>query len=499
MEKQNGAFGSRAGFILAAIGSAVGLGNIWRFSYVAYENGGGAFLVPYFIALLVVGIPLLILEFGFGLRQRGSAALSFARLDRKYEWVGWWAPIVSFVLMTYYAVIIGWTMNYLGYSLFQSWGSDTEGFFFSKHLGLSSGIWEIGSFKLHILLAVFLVWAINFIIIYKGVQNGVEKASKIFMPLLFVLVALITLRGITLPGAMIGINKFLTPDFSALANTKVWLAAFSQIFFSLSLGFGVMITYASYLPKDSDVVNNAFITGLGNSAISFMVGLGVFGVLGYMAHQSGLPIEEVVTQSIGLAFIAFPKAINMLPAFQTVFGFIFFLALVIAGLSSSISLVEAVTANLMDKFNMQRNKAVLITCIVGFVGSAMYTTGAGLYFLDVVDYFAMRYGGAIVGIVECIIVAWILKASVMREWMNPISDFAVGKWWDVLVKYLIPSTLGFLVLKVTIEEIAQPYGGYPMSAIIIFGWLAAVLYVVGGIAIAKMKWADSSLLHGEVE
>ncbi len=498
MEKQNGAFGSRAGFILAAIGSAVGLGNIWRFSYVAYENGGGAFLIPYFVALLTVGIPLLILEFGFGLKQRGSAALSFARLSRKWEFMGWWAPAVSFLLMTYYATIIGWTINYLGYSIFQSWGTDTESFFFSKHLGLTSGFWEIGSIKPHILIAVFLVWAINFVIIYKGVQNGVEKASKIFMPLLFVLVALITLRGVTLPGAMIGINKFLTPDFSALVSSKVWLAAFGQIFFSLSLGFGVMITYASYLPKDSDVVNNAFITGLGNSGVSFLIGLGVFGVLGYMAHQTGLPIEEVVTQSIGLAFIAFPKAINMLPAFSGLFGFTFFLALVIAGLSSSISLVEAVTANLMDKFNMERNKAVLLTCIVGFVGSAMYTTGAGLYFLDVIDHFVMQYGAAVIGIFECVAIGWIFKANRMRSWMNPKSDFAVGKWWDVLVMYLIPLTLGFSVLKTTIEEIAQPYGGYSSSAIGV-GWLTAVLLVIVGLTISKMNWADASLLNGEVE
>ncbi len=498
MGKNKGEFGSRFGFIMAAIGSAVGLGNIWRFSYVAYENGGGAFLIPYFVALLVIGIPLLILEIGFGLRQRGSAALSYARLNRKWEWLGWWAPIVSFVLMTYYTVIIGWTLNYVVYSFGQSWGSDPDAFFYGKHLGLTSGIWDIGNIQLGVLIAVFLVWAINFIIIYKGVQSGVEKASKIFMPLLFVLMALVTLRGITLPGAMIGVNKFLTPDFSKLADARVWLAAFGQIFFSLSLGFGVMITYASYLPKKSDVVNNAFITGLGNSAFSFMVGLGVFGVLGYMAHSTGLPIENVVTQSIGLAFVAFPQAINLMPGFNTLFSLIFFGALAIAGLSSSISLVEAVVSNMMDKFNMERNKAVFVVCGIGFLGSLIFTTGAGLYFLDLIDHFNMQFGAALVGILECAAIAWVFKASKLRQWMNPISDFGVGRWWDSIVRYVIPFLLGYSVLSSAITELAEPYGGYPLSAQIM-GWLIAVMLILIGKAIGSMNWSDQQLLCQEVE
>lgn len=496
--ENKGQFGSRAGFILAAIGSAVGLGNIWRFSYVAYENGGGAFLIPYFVALLTIGIPLLILEIGFGLRQRGSAALSFARLDRKWEWLGWWPPIVSFLLMTYYTVIIGWTLNYVGYSFTQSWGNDPEGFFFNKHLGLSSGVWNIGHIQWGILIAVFLVWAINFIIIYKGVQGGVEKASKIFMPILFILMAIITIRALTLPGAIDGINKFLTPDFSRLANSKVWLDAFGQIFFTLSLGFGVMITYASYLPKKSDVVNNAFITALGNCGFSFMVGIGVFGILGYMAHSTGLPIDKVVTESIGLAFVAFPQAINLLPGFNTIFSLIFFSSLAIAGLSSSISLVEAVVANLMDKFEMSRNKAVFITSGIGFLGSLIYTTGAGLYFLDIIDHFNMQFGAALIGVIECLVIAWVFKAHRLREWMNPISDFSVGRWWDVLVKYLIPLMLGYSVIQSTIAELIKPYGGYPASALSM-GWIFAGLLLILGIIIAKKDWSNSWLLAEEVE
>ena len=488
MENKNGAFNSRVGFILAAIGSAVGLGNIWRFSYVAYDNGGGAFLIPYFIALVVVGIPLLVLEIGFGLKQRGSAALSFARLDKKWEWLGWWAPIVSFVLMMYYSVIIGWTLNYAGYSIFQSWGTD-PGAFFNQHLGLTDGIWNLGGFQWHILATVVVVWVANFIIIYKGVQDGVEKAAKFFMPLLFILMAIITIRGITLPGAVQGLNQFLTPDFSQLMNANVWLAAFGQIFFTLSLGFGVMITYASYLPEDSDVVNNAFITGLGNCAFSFLVGLGVFGILGYMAGQTGVPVEDVVAQSMGLAFVAFPKAISMLPAFSKLFAFMFFAALFIAGLSSSISLVEAMTANVMDKFNMTRHKATFIVCLIGLLGSLIFTTGAGLYFLDVIDHFNMQYGAALVGVIECLVIAWALKASVLRDWMNPRSDFEIGSWWVVLVKYAMPLILGFLMIQNTIIEFQIPYGDYPTNALAM-GWGAAALVIITGMMIARVKWND---------
>ncbi|SDC38350.1 MULTISPECIES: sodium-dependent transporter [unclassified Candidatus Frackibacter] len=472
MEQSDNQWGSRLGFILATIGSAVGLGNIWRFSYVAYENGGGAFLIPYFFALLTTGIPLLILEFSFGQKMRGSSILSFAKVDKKWEWVGWWSTLVTFVLITYYSVIISWSFKYLYYAFTQAWGSNPESFLYGTHLGLTSGLSEIGGINGSILGTVVLVWIINFVIIYNGIEAGLEKASKIFMPVLAILMLIITFRGITLPGAMEGINKFLEPDFTALLDPKVWLAAYGQIFFTLSICFGVMITYASYLPKKSDVVNNAFITSLANCGFSFIVGIGVFGILGYMSAETGQPIQDVVAQSIGLAFVAFPKAINMLPTFQTTLGVIFFLALAIAGISSSISMVEAVVAPLMDKFGLSRKKAAVIVCGLGFLGSIIFTTGAGLYFLDVIDHYNMQFGVAIIGMLEAIILGWYYRAERLRNFFNPISNFQIGNWWDIMIKYVTPLFLIVMLGQSLITEFKQPYGGYPLSGLKI-GWIVA--------------------------
>lgn len=472
MEQIENQWGSRVGFILATIGSAVGLGNIWRFSYVAYDNGGGAFLIPYFFALLTTGIPLLILEFSFGQKMRGSSVLSFARGNKNWEWIGWWATLVTFVLITYYSAIISWSFRYVYYAFSQAWGSNPEAFLYNTHLHLSSGLGELGGINVSILATVVLVWLINFVIVYNGIEAGVEKASKIFMPILAVLMLIITVRGVTLPGAVEGITKFLEPDFSALMNPTVWLAAYGQIFFTLSICFGVMITYASYLPKKSDIVNNAFITSLANCGFSFIVGIGVFGILGYMSAQTGQPIEKLVAESIGLAFIAFPKAINMLPSFQTILGVIFFLALSIAGISSSISMVEAVVAPLRDKFGISRQKAATIVCGAGFLGSILFTTGAGLYFLDVIDHYNMQFGVTIIGILEAVVLGWLYKAKVLRNFFNPISNFQIGNWWDVMIKYVTPLFLTIMLVRSFITELQQPYGGYPVSNLKI-GWIVA--------------------------
>ncbi|ADL13226.1 sodium-dependent transporter [Acetohalobium arabaticum] len=484
----DGQWGSRIGFILAAIGSAVGLGNIWRFSYMAYDNGGGAFLIPYFFALLTAGIPILIMEFGFGHKMRGSAPFSFAKMGKKWEWLGWWQVLVSFVIATYYVVVISWSLNYVTFSFNRVWGENPEAYFFGDFLQITDGISQIGGINFSVLISLLIVWGVSYIILYNGIEEGIEKASKIFMPLLALFMIIITIRGVTLPGAMAGINKFLEPDFSALTDVKVWLAAYGQIFFTLSVGFAIMITYSSYLPEDSDIVNNAFITALSNSAFSFIVGIGVFGILGYMAAQTGEPISKVVTSGIGLAFVAFPKAINMLPAFRSLFGVIFFLALAIAGFSSCVSILEAVIAAVRDKFDIGRKAAVNYVCSVGAVISLLYTTGAGLYFLDIVDHFINQFGIALAGLVECIIIGWFYKVSIIREHANRLSDFAIGSWWDIMIRVITPICLGVAFVQNTMKELAAPYGGYPMNAILKYGWSVAAGVIVLGIIMSLRPW-----------
>ena len=323
---------SRTGFILAAVGSAVGLGNIWRFSYVTYENGGGAFLVPYFVALFTAGIPLMILEFGLGGKFKGAAPLALNRAKKNFEWIGWWAVLSVFIISTYYSVIISWSLVYLGKACTLEWGVDTNAYFFGTVLQLTDSAFDLGGFPVAILASLIAVWGITWLIEVKGVQDGIEKANKIFMPLLLVLAILLVVRALTLDGALTGIDWYLKPDFEKLFDHNIWLAAYGQIFFTLCLGAGVMIAYSSYLPEESDIVNNAFIVSLANVAFSFLMGFAVFGTLGYMAATTGQGVEDVANSGIGLAFVVFPKALSLLPGLNAFTAVAFFACLVVAGL-----------------------------------------------------------------------------------------------------------------------------------------------------------------------
>src|SRR5699024_8715550 len=212
------------------------------------------------------------------------------------------------------------------------------------------------------------------------------------------------------------------PKFSQILQPSVWSATYGQIFFSMSIAFAIMITYASYLPKRSDLANNAFIVGFGNSSFELLAGIGVFGVLGFMALQSGVSVDEVVEGGVGLAFVVFPEIINNFPAFSELFGFLFFASLVLAGLTSLMSITETYVAGLVDKFNISRTKAVLFGGGFAAIVSFIFATKGGLYFLDAADYFINQFGVAMLGLVEVILVAWILrKLKTVKEHANEIS------------------------------------------------------------------------------
>jgi len=489
MEPHRPQWKSQWGFLLAAVGSAVGLGNIWRFPYLCYENGGGAFLIPYLVVMLVAGIPLLVLEFGIGHQMRGSAPMSFAKVRPGWEWLGWWMVIfVMFGIVMYYAVIIAWCVCYLWFSLTLAWGSDPNAFFFGTFLGMTAGPQVIGDVRSPILLALVAVWVVNWVIVFFGVQQGIEKANKIFMPLLFGLIVLLAVWTATLPGAMDGLLRYLRPDFSRLGDIKTWADALSQAFFSLSLGFGIMVAYASYLPRKADITRTACLTAGLDTLVAFMAGLVVFGVLGYMVGQTGTPFEQVVQHGIGLAFVAYPQAISLLPSFAVLFGVLFFLALTIAGLSSSISIVEAFTSAVIDKFHYRRRAVVTVLAILGFLGGIIFATGGGLAWLDIVDHFLSHYGLVTACILECILVGWIHQAHRLREHVNSVSVFRVGRLLDVFIRYVIPLLLLILVGNDLLKDLRQPYGGYPWLALLLIGrdWL--LLTLVGALIVAARPW-----------
>ncbi|MGB3684087.1 MAG: sodium-dependent transporter [Rubrobacteraceae bacterium] len=488
-EQQRGQWNSKLGFILAAIGSAVGLGNIWRYPYVAYENGGGAFLLPYFIALFTAGIPILIMEWSLGNKYRGAGPLAYWNLSRRWEWVGWWQVAASFVISTYYMVILGWVLAYTYFSFGTQWGSDTETFFTGNFLGVSDSFWNVGGFQFKVLLPVLIMWVLVYWLLVRGINRGIELASRILIPALVLMILVVVIRGLTLPGASEGLNVLLTPDFSALINPGVWIAAYGQVFFSLSIAFSIMITYASYLPRRSDLSNSGFIMALSNSGFEFLAALGVFSVLGYLAVQQDVPVNEVATSGVGLAFIAFPQIINELPGLNSLFGFLFFGALLFAGLTSAVSILEAAIAASREKFNLSRKVAVNVVCGASFVVSLLYVTKGGLYYLDTVDHFINNYGLALSGFFEVILVAWISRqVGSLQRFINEDSYVPVGRWWTFSLTVLTPVALALVIAFSTYAELTAAYSGYPISGLIVVGGGAAGGVVVVALILQAIKW-----------
>ena len=479
---------SQIGFLLAAVGSAIGLGNIWRFSYMAYANGGGAFLIPYAVALFTAGIPLLLLEFALGHERVGSAPVACAKVSKRWEWLGWWAvTFVMFGIELYYTVIIAWCLDFFVLSFNLGWGPDPNTFFFKKFLAISGSPGHIGGIQTAIFAALIVVWFANWYIVYRGVGKGIENANKVFMPLLFILTAVLVFWAITLKGAGLGIKAYLTPDFTKLTHPKVWIDAYSQIFFTLSLGFGIMIAYASYLPKKAELVKNTYLTAFINCGYSIFAGFAVFSVLGFMATNQGKPLSQVVSQSIGLAFVAYPKAVSLIPG-GNLFGAIFFLCLVMAGLSSSVSIMEAFVSAMIDKFGYSREKVVTVCSLLGFLGSIIFTTQGGLYWLDIVDHFLTHYGLVTVGILESILVGWFLGTHVLKDHITRVSSSTVGLWWDILIKYFVPLVLGIILVGDIYHEVSKPYGGYSWAAVLGIGVNWIILTILVAIVFASRPW-----------
>ncbi|MDG5471762.1 sodium-dependent transporter [Jeotgalibacillus sp. ET6] len=502
-------WGTRAGFILAAVGSAVGLGNIWRFPYVAYDNGGGAFLIPYLFALLTAGIPILIMEFTIGHKYRGSAPLSFFRAGgKKAEWLGWWGVVVAFVISTYYAVIIAWAMRYTIFSFDQAWGEDTGAFLqgdFLQLLEVTPG--ETGGIVWGVFIPLILVWVITLGILLKGVKKGIEIANRIFIPTLVILFLIIVVRAVTLEGAATGLNAFFEPDFDQIMNPGVWVAAYGHIFFSLSIAFAIMITYSSYLPKKSDITNNAFITGFANSGFELLAGIGVFAALGFMATQLAVPVDEVADAGVGLAFVVFPQIINQFPGFNGFFGVLFFLSLTLAGLTSLMSITETYVAGVTEKFGVSRNKAVILGGGLAATISILFATQGGLYFLDMADYFINQFGVAAVGLVEVIMVVWILrKTNTLQSHANLTSDIQLGVWWKICLGVITPIVLGVMMFGLLKQNILQQfdsdtgnYEGYTTAFTLYGGVSVAVGALLVGILLSIGKWSKHHSIAGEKE
>jgi len=475
LEEHRESWGTRGGFILAAVGSAVGLGNLWGFPYKLYSFGGGAFLIPYIIGLLLVGIPLMVLEFSLGHYTQRAAPEAFKQGNRRFEFVGWWGILLGFVIVTYYPVILAYCFSFLGYSLVGIFNGGElpwaekgiEGvdrakeFFFEEYLGHTEGT-ALGSIRWNIVLPLIFAWFAMYLCIFRGVKL-VGRIVWMTVPLPWLMLLILAVRGLTLEGSMQGLVYYLDPVWSELAKPITWRYAIGQVFFSLSLAFGVMVTYASFLHRESDLNNNAAIIGLADFVTSFIAGLAVFATLGGMAYvtqQAGEPVtvENVTRGGPSLAFVAFPYALAQLP-YSAYFSFIFFFALVTLGIDSAFSITESVLASIVDKTGWPRVVVLPVMSIIGFALGLVFVTQGGLNWLFIIDGFVnSTWGIAFLGLLECLVLGWLWRLDKLRYHANVRSDWRLGKWWDYIIRILIPVALGTIFFWQLFDDVTSKGG-----------------------------------------
>ena len=488
MAQQRENWSGRTGFIIAAIGSAVGLGNIWRFPYVAYDNGGGAFMVPYLIALLTAGIPLLFLDYIIGHKYRTAAPRAYKKFSPSGQFVGWWQTLVSFVIAIYYAAVIVWAGSYMFFSFGQKWGEDTTNFFvsdFVKHTGDLTSV-----FVPQMFIGLVIVWAVSILIMFGGIRKGVELANKICLPLLLVLFGIMVYKAVNLPGAIVGLNAFFEPNWVKMKDPNVWLAAYGHIFFSLSVGFGIMVTYASYLKKNTNLTGAGLVVGFANSSFELIAGIGIFAAIGFMAVSTGQDVSEVASGGVGLAFFVFPKIISTMGSSGDIVGFLFFGSLVVAGISSLISILEVPISAFQEKFDWSRKKAVSIICgVCAVISISAFSTGSSLVLVDVIDHFANNIGIVAGGLMSIVLVTWFNRNKIpsLLAHSNRISSVKLGGAWIFMLTVITPTVLTIALGLKFIDLVKTPYEGYSSTILLLFGWGVVVFFGLGAFILSRMK------------
>jgi NSS family neurotransmitter:Na+ symporter len=479
LEEQRENWGSRAGFILAAIGSAVGLGNLWGFPYKLYSYGGGAFLIPYIAAMLIIGVPILILEFSLGHMTQRAAPEAFRRTGRAKQPVGWWGILLGFVIITYYPVILAWCLSFLGRSVEgivyhggSLYWADSAGaaqeFFLFRYANMWTGSeghpgWFLGTINPEIALCLAGVWLLMFLCIFRGV-NVVSKVVLWTVPLPWLMLLILMFRGLTLDGASEGLAYYLNPNFGELLEPTTWRYAFGQVFFSMSLAFGVMLTYASFLHRKSDINNNALVIGLGDLGTSFVAGIAIFATLGAMSLETTTPVPEVIGEgTFGMAFIAFPYALAQLP-YSAWFALVFFFALITLGIDSAFSITESILASIVDKTGWNRTAVLWGITFFGLATGLVYCSRGGLAWLKSIDGFVNGpWGIALLGMLECVVLGWMFRLSRLREHANERSDWKLGIWWDWNIRLFVPVVLSALFVW-SLYDTLTAEGGFLVSS-----------------------------------
>ena len=446
VKKKNG-FASGIGFILAAAGSAVGLGNLWGFPYKTSANGGAAFVIVYIMCVLLMGSIAMIAEIYLGKRAQANTITAFKKVDKKFGWVGMLAIIIPFIIICYYSVLGGWTMRFATNS-FQS-------------IDVANNANSFGAFISHPFEPVFYTFifmAISGMIIMAGVKGGIEKASKVLMPALFVIVVLIAIYALTLgEGVSKGLDFYLNPDFSELGFSGV-VSAMGQAFYSLSLGMGIMIAYGSYTGNEIKLGKSVAMICLFDTLVALIGGLAIFSAIGHF--DSSLFDNEKAIQSVGLMYQTLPMVFASLGSFGQIVSFFFFAMVVIAALTSVISLMEVSTQFIIQKYKIVRKNATLIVCGITFFISIPIAWSVGgafdgkinLFGFDLLTFFDEITNTVLMplgALLSCLAIGWLIDKSKGLKRFNPMHTHKAlkedglelgffGKIFAVMVKYVTP-------------------------------------------------------------
>ncbi|XP_049762925.1 sodium-dependent dopamine transporter isoform X1 [Schistocerca cancellata] len=546
-------WGKKVDFLLSVIGFAVDLANVWRFPYLCYKNGGGAFLVPYCVMLFVGGIPLFYMELALGQFHRKGAITCWGRIVPLLKGIGYAVVLIAFYVDFYYNVIIAWALRYFFASFtsllpwttcdnawntpycrpldlnalpehnsshalpFREDAADSSNGsaaitgirytsaaseYFNRailELHESGGLHDLGQIKWDIALCLLAVYFICYLSLWKGIStSGKVVWFTALFPYAVLLILLV--RGVTLPGSAEGIRYYLSPNFAAIRSAEVWVDAATQVFFSLGPGFGVLLAYASYNKYHNNVYKDALLTSLINSCTSFIAGFVIFSVLGYMAHASGRPIQDVATEGPGLVFIVYPAAIATMPG-SIFWALIFFMMLLTLGLDSSFGGSEAIITALSDEFPLIGNhRAIFVACLFTLyfiVGLASCSQG-GFYFFHLLDRYAAGYSMLFAVLFESIAVSWIYGTQRFCDDIRDMIGFSPGHYWRICWRFMAPVFLMFIIVYGLIDYEPLTYDDYvyPTWANVL-GWIIAgsSISMIPGMAIYKIITTPGTILQ----
>ncbi|XP_034972302.1 sodium-dependent proline transporter isoform X2 [Zootoca vivipara] len=424
-------WGGKYEFLLSCIGYCVGLGNVWRFPYLCYRNGGGVFLIPYAIMLLFTGLPLFLMELSLG--QYGAAGpITVWKCCPLLKGIGIGMLLVSSLVSLYYNIIIAWTFYYLGMSLqsplpwscdapqnarlcqFQneSWGnasqvSASEVFWNEQVLGVvhSTGLGDPGPVRWPLALCLLLAWLVIFLCMLKGIHSS-GKVVYFTATFPYVVIVVLIIRGATLEGSIEGVRFYLSADWSRLSSAQVWNDAASQIFYSLGIGFGGLLSMASYNKFDNNVIRDTLVIAIGNCCTSFFAGFAIFSILGHMAWRKKVPVGKVADSGPGLAFVAYPEALALLPG-SSFWSILFFLMLFTLGVDTLFGNMEGITTAAMDEFPSLRDwrrKAVFLglLCFAFYLLGLLLITEGGIYWFTLMDSYSTSFGLIIIALFMCL-------------------------------------------------------------------------------------------------